>query len=431
MIQAILSKLKENTKYDNLFDSKHSLSYIMISTGSNRAYEKGRICFLIFLENTPLLAIKFFKSLTNSTNLKNEFDTQKVFYEEFNHISSEPFEILNINNIEILVEEAICGKTLERYFWENPTENSIKSIMKKIIDLYNDIDAHKELSTFNELKKEIEILLDKFLELYRPDDKEIHIINECISLFLQSFNGKQIFQRFSHGDFIPTNIIVNGNDLRLIDFEFAEKTHLYFLEWLRFFKFQNVFPTDYFYEILSSIVDNQYLKFASREFSRYKTQEKIDVAYRFVFEVKDYMVQWSVASPAYKEKIRHRMKKLILELSSRLHENQKIISRNVVGKSAKVSSDKKEFFQQHYKKIRDYYFNLENLTANLQLSLKGKESKIEILQLSLKEKELQIANLQSLLETSQRIFEENNTKFINIIRNKFCIIFFKYSLRSF
>ena len=56
--------------------------------------------------------------------------------------------------------------------------------------------------------------------------------------FLKNFENKPIFQRFSNNDFILNNFIISDNKIRLTDFEFAKKTHLYFLNWLQFFKYQ-------------------------------------------------------------------------------------------------------------------------------------------------------------------------------------------------
>src|SRR5690348_8804642 len=114
MLQSIVNKLKSDSKYQHIFNSKEKMSFVMLSTGYYRIYEKGKIIFLILFGNEPKLLVKFYKSRDNT--MRKEFSIQRSMYEKCTDIISEPIEILHLNNIEILIENASKGKSLERYF---------------------------------------------------------------------------------------------------------------------------------------------------------------------------------------------------------------------------------------------------------------------------------------------------------------------------
>ena len=61
MIKSIIDKLIHDSKYNQYFDTNKKLSYVMISTGGYKPYEKGRIVFLILQDNIPSIIVKFYK----------------------------------------------------------------------------------------------------------------------------------------------------------------------------------------------------------------------------------------------------------------------------------------------------------------------------------------------------------------------------------
>ena len=66
-----------------------------------------------------------------------------------------------------------------------------------------------EPSTFDALNKEVNQFLDRFIKLYSPSENELLTVRECISIFLQHFKNEKIFKRYSNGDFISRNLIVD------------------------------------------------------------------------------------------------------------------------------------------------------------------------------------------------------------------------------
>ena len=306
--------------------------------------------------------------------IQKQFKKQEIIYKKCNGKGiSKPLGVKMLNNIQMLIEEGINGKNFEKYISENPSQDLIKSIMRKIITLHDNFDNIQEPSTFDALNTEVDQLIDQFIKDYFPNEKELFTIRECISIFLQHCKKKKIYKRYSNGDFTPRNLIVDNVDITLTDFEFVEETHLYFLDWLRFFKQQFVLPNDYLYEILNSEIKDPYFISALREFTKYRSHEKIDVAFRLVIEIKHYVLRSNVLSPALYEAYNKEMNKLISEITSRL--NEKKITNNQNSSFSGALSSEKEFYHSIYDNIHKHVESEE--TQKLQNQIIEQEKKIK------------------------------------------------------
>jgi hypothetical protein len=374
MIKSIIDKLKHDSKYDQYFDTTKKLSYVMISTGAYRPYEKGRIVFLILQDNTPSLVAKFYKQPNGL--IQNEFKIQEIIYKKCggNGISK-PLGILIINGIEIMVEEGIKGRSLERHISDNPSQNSVKSVMYKINSLYNHLNNLLEPSTFDALNKEVNHLLDRFMHLYSLSDNELLTVRECISIFLQNFKNEKIFKRYSNGDFESRNLILDDENITLIDFEDVNETHLYYFDWFRFFKYQYSLPNDYFYSIiLNSEINDHYIISSLAEFTKYRSNKQFDIASRMMFEIKEYVQRSDSLSLALLDDEKKNMKRFISDVSSRLKEKQMINTQTFSSNDMLFSE--KEFYHNTHSKIREYT-ETDSKIQNIQKEIVKQEKKIK------------------------------------------------------
>ena len=375
MIRAILNSLKNDSKYSDYFPINKKLSYVMINTGSYRTYEKGRIIFLILHDNVPSLVVKFYKG--SNELVEEQLKKQEIIYKKCNGKGiSKPLGIKILNDIHMMIEEGVNGKNFVKYISENPSQDLLKSIMHRIILLHDNFNNVQELSTFDALNEEVNQLLDQFIKTYCPSEKEILTIQDCVSIFLQQFKTKKIFKRYSNGDFTPRNLIVDDVNITLTDFEFAEETHLYFLDWLRFFKQQSVLPNDYLYEILNSEIKDHYFISALKEFSKYRSNQKIDIAFRLVIEIKHYVVRSNVLSPALYQAYKKQMGELISEITSRL--NEKNIVDDQIYSFNDTSSSDKEFYHNIHDSIHKHVED-GDIVQKLQNQIIEQEKKITTL----------------------------------------------------
>ena len=374
MIKLIIDKLIHDSKYDKYFDTNKKLSYVMISTGGYRPYEKSRIVFLILQDDLPSLVVKFYKQPNGL--IQNEFKTQEIIYKKCEGKGiSKPLGLLIVNDFEIMVEEGIKGKNLDRYISDNPFQNSIELVMYQINSLYNHLNNLLEPSTFDAFNKEVNQFLDKFMRLYSLTDNELLTVKECVSVYLQNFKNKKLFKRYSNGDFQSRNFILDDENVTLIDFEDAHETHFYHFDWFRFFKYQYSLSNDYFYSVLIDMDINDPLIISSlAEFTKSRSNKQFDIASRMIFEIKEYVQRSDSLSLGLLHDEKKNMKQFISDVSLRLNDKQ-VIDTHTFSLNDRLSS-KKNFYHHLYSKIHEYAeFDLK--TQNISKEAGKLENKIK------------------------------------------------------
>jgi hypothetical protein len=352
MIKLIIDKLIHDSKYDKYFDTNKKLSYVMISTGGYRPYEKSRIIFLILQDDVPSLVVKFYKQPNGL--IQNEFTKQEIIYKKCGGKGiSKPLGVLIINDFEIMVEEGVNGKNLDRYLSDNPSQNSVELVMYKINSLYNHLNNLREPSTFDAFTKEVNQFFDKFIHLCSLSENELLTVKECVSIFLQNFKNEKIFKRYSNGDFQSRNFILDGENITLIDFEDAHETHFYHFDWFRFFKYQYSLSNDYFYSIIIDMKTNDHFIVSSlAEFTKYRSNKLFDIASRMIFEIKEYVQRSDSLSSGLLYDEKKNIKQFISDVSLRLNDKQ-TINTQTFSLNDRLSS-KKNFYHNVHSKIHGY-----------------------------------------------------------------------------
>ena len=377
MIKSIIDKLIHDSKYNQYFDTNKKLSYVMISAGAYKTYEKGRIVFLILQDNIPSIIVKFYKQPNGL--IQNEFKKQEIIYKKCNGKGiPKPLGILILNGIEIMIEEGVDGKSLERYISDNPSQNLVKSVMYKINSLYNHLNNMLELSTFDALNKEVNQLLDRFMNLYSLSENELLVVRECKSIFLQHFKNEKIFKRYSNGDFISRNLIIDDENITLIDFEHVNETHLYYFDWFRFFKYQYSLSHDYLYSIILNSEINDHIVISSlAEFTKYRSNKQFDIASRMIFEIKEYVLRSDSLHLALLDDEKKSMNRFISDVSSRLNDKQTINTQ--IFSLNDILSSEKEFYHKIHSKIHGYTES-DSKIENIQKEIVKQENKIKRLE---------------------------------------------------
>ena len=374
MIKSIINSLTNDSTYNQYFDPNKKLSYVMISTGGYKPYEKGRIVFLILQDNIPSIIVKFYK-VPNGL-IQDQFKKQEIIYKKCGGKGiPKPLGILMFNDTQIMIEEGVNGKNLERYISDNPSQDLVKSVMRRIISLYDHLNNMLEPSTFDAFNKEVDQILDKFIKLYSPSENELLTVRECISIFFQDFKNEKIFKRYSNGDFISRNLIVDDENITLIDFEYANETHLYLFDWFRFFKYQFSLSNDYLYNIIINTEINDDLFISSlREFTKHRSNKQFDVASRLIFEIKEYVLRSDSLSLALYNEEKKGMSSFISDISSRLHEKHVVNTQTSSSNDMLVSE--KEFYHNTYSKIHEYAES-DNKIQNIQKKIIKQEKRIK------------------------------------------------------
>ncbi len=243
MIDLIITELKRNPGIRECYGNLDSLHYALISTGGYRRYEKSRVVFILFTESgIPIFVVKLYKAVTMNGQIEKEYSAQLQVYNTFspNRLKiPRPLTLLDVNGYKVIVEEACPGKSLYRILGENPSTQKTIQIVEWANKVQNLLNERLIPSTFSGLETEVQALMTNFITVYKPIESEERLLNIHMSEYLNRQKDADIYRRFTNGDFITKNIIVTPNKGApiLIDYEFVEETHLYQLDWFRFFSY--------------------------------------------------------------------------------------------------------------------------------------------------------------------------------------------------
>ena len=428
MIQSLLNTLLNEQKIPELIPSLET-SFLIISSGNYRSNETSRLVILVF-QNTKLsLIIKLYKS--NNSKIYNEYEQQKSFYDIFPNLIAKPLLCEEINGFNILIEKPIEGKNFNRYLYDNLSKNSINHSLKLVLNFHKKLNSNLELSNSKYLIDEVSRILETFSENFSLSSFDIKFIQQCKSIFLKNFKEKTIFQRYSNHDFISRNFIIKDQQIILVDFEFTKKTSLYFFEWFQFFKYNWPFLNDYMHDIFISKIQDPFFCLALQEFSKYRKNNKFIISCRLIFEIQEFVKQFTVFSIGSKQILKKDMRFLLNDLQLRFkNQNESNIISDISNTEAKLFNQKfdkltayKKTYERNFLKnsLKDkdkVILGLENslkeTKSYLENSLKDKDKVILGLENSLKETKSYLEN--SVKDYQYQIEQINHTKIMRLLR---------------
>ena len=388
MINELIEYLKSSKTFGNKFKSNDT-KFIFLTSGGYRKNTKSRIVVIVFNNSQPILVIKFYKSPNSSSD---EFKIQNEIHNIYGNLISKPLGEENYNGYNLLIEEPVTGKNLTRYVYENLNQNSLIEIFTTIFNFYKTLNSNLESSDIKNFNKEIEELFEKFYSNYTISQSHKDMIKNLKLEFIKNFENKTIFQRFSNCDFILNNFIINDNKIILTDFEFAKKTHLYFLDWLQFFRYQWIVSNDYLYDLINSKIPDNFFNLGLKEFSNYRTNKKFELGCRLIYEISDFTKRFTVSSPSTCKLLISDMDKLLDELNFR-YENP-----NIQPKKHDLTNSENDFFKKEYKKLTNK--NMEQSTIEFMKIEKKLEDQPNFSEESFKKLEFDYNNYKNNVENS-------------------------------
>jgi hypothetical protein len=321
LIKSLINTILNEKKLFNV-DASHEISFLVVTSGYYRSYDKGRLVILVFQNSKLLFVMKFYKS--NNREIFQEFKIQKLFNSISPDLISKPLYCENIRGFNILIENPINGKIFSRYLSENLEQKSIKNSLTLVSNFYEELNDNFESSSYSELTDEVDVILNEFSKNNTLEKHEINFIHQCKSIFLEYFKNKSISKRYSNNDFIPKNFIISNEKLVLIDFEFIKKTSLYFFEWYQFFKYNSLVSNNFIHHLLISESKNSFFYLALQEFTEYQKNDKFNISCRLIFEIFEFEKQFSVFSQGSKQILKKNFKNLINDLKLRYEHQDKL-----------------------------------------------------------------------------------------------------------
>jgi len=178
--------------------------------------------------------------LRTAADLKWLFDKYSLFEHSFNTLTPKVYLYYTEDNTDYLIEEFIQGITVEEFIKANPEKE--EETVAKVISLHENLNKQTTVSTYENACKEMEVLINSFASLNYITNVDFGLIHSIVKSELNILLSKRnVFaERISQADFIDRNMIVTPNgEIRLVDLEFAKKTHFYKEEIIRFFNYSS------------------------------------------------------------------------------------------------------------------------------------------------------------------------------------------------
>jgi O-antigen biosynthesis protein len=206
---------------------------------------QSKISDLIELEitkNEQFVRKRFFKlkikndniiHLTCGKNLESVYEHTKSFHSTFPSISCRPLFFVNDTEIDLLAQEFFDGEPIDENFDKNRiNEDNVKNILEIIKREFLKQTKSSNQEVYAKEFKEFSASILKNKKIKKLDKEIIQ------TYLLPSIESGLLIEkpmiRLSSGDLSARNILVNINkDFRIIDCEFALKTHLFEEDWIR------------------------------------------------------------------------------------------------------------------------------------------------------------------------------------------------------
>ena len=171
--------------------------------------------------------------LTLGQDLKSVFNNTKSFYDVCPEYSCKPLFINTEQRLHLLGQEFFEGTSIdEKYSSNKINDEDVSKIISTIQKTFSSLEVESTheafLEEFNEFKETI--LSNNSLHLFDKD-----FLNKCVFPHLEdSLLPKSFSVRLSPGDLAARNILVDNHlNFRIIDCEFAHKTHFHEEDWVR------------------------------------------------------------------------------------------------------------------------------------------------------------------------------------------------------
>jgi glycosyltransferase involved in cell wall biosynthesis/GT2 family glycosyltransferase len=436
VIDFIISELTKDKDILGAYGNLCDLKFGLISTGTYRKYDKGKICYLVFGRNDkPLFFIKHYKVSQMNPMIEDEYKKQLFLYNSYQGLKiPKPLALININGINVSVEEAHSGASLYKILSESVSRDNVIKAINYASKIQIALNRNLLLSDSSNLGKEVNNLTYGFFKVYNPSEREENFIQKCISSYVDQFRNQAVYTRFSNGDFVSKNIILSPDDnsLSLIDFEFIEQTHLYYLDWFRFFTYYFPIEPPAFASLVNYNFEDPFINKVMLSCANLNNfaSEPSAAAMWILFNMKDFIIKCHVFPSHQIIKEREILASKLAEVSSYPSKAPEInveINNNLIQELSKGLESRNSLIKELSKGLESSDSRIKELETNIteetyqinQLthSLQAKDTQIKTLEADLAKKENDLSLLQ--IQIQQSITLRLQAKYQKIIEKLF------------
>lgn len=219
---------------------RNELSYAILAGGSYRTPQSYRCAAILFRCAKPFAVARWLpsgRSLVHDLSLMKEFanfgiDVPRILGK------------LTVNGLEVLIEEHIPGISLQEMLERRLICREEALVMAAA--LYDRLtEKSRQVSTVSEAGNEIDTYLELAANLENINPALTAILTEAKRLVLAALaQSGEVFTTLCHFDFVLKNLLCCEKRVFLIDFEFSRRSHLWFYDWFRLFKYSATLSRD-------------------------------------------------------------------------------------------------------------------------------------------------------------------------------------------
>jgi glycosyltransferase involved in cell wall biosynthesis len=220
-LQTIYSWLPNDLKQKSTPDFLQELD-----VSSKKDYARKRFYKLNLIDNEVL-------HLTYGCELDKQYENSRVLYQTIPAFACKPLFIKTKDQYSLFGQEFFEGQAIDYLYNESKIEeDEVTKILTKIFKVFQ---RHEQPSTTESAQEEFKGFCETILDNNLFAEIDFQILEKEVFPLISSWIEKaNLTVRWSQGDLSARNILVNEQkDFKIIDCEFASKTHFHQEDWLR------------------------------------------------------------------------------------------------------------------------------------------------------------------------------------------------------
>ena len=177
--------------------------------------------------------------LTYGPMLDHQYENSKALHEAIPAFTCKPLFIKNKDEYSLFGQDFFEGQAIDDLYSECKIEESeVTKILEKVHSIFQDLE---KISSTKSAKTEFNEFYNKLLDYNLFTEFDLYILEKFIIPDIYSWiEDKCSTIRWSQGDLAARNILVNEEKaFKIIDCEFASKTHFHQEDWIRLYKFSS------------------------------------------------------------------------------------------------------------------------------------------------------------------------------------------------
>lgn len=200
------------------------LDWLKIHAGEG--WRSKKVGFFVFNNKKPVIFVKTVRQEEDNKLIEENFACLKKIYEVDKQSVPQPLYLGDCQGLKFSLETAIIG----RQFHSCKKEADLNSFLSWFYDFQKSMKQEKSISLNNELER----LANRFIDLYQPVEETKDLINKLAKELKTDVDNLILPAIIQHGDLTPDNVLNDGGQIKVIDWDHFGKIDLPLFDLLTF-----------------------------------------------------------------------------------------------------------------------------------------------------------------------------------------------------